>query len=53
MTIKRILGLFNDFDQATAALRELRGANLPHLDWNDVTIKSPICLLYTSDAADE
>jgi len=42
MTVKRILGLFNDFDQASAALRELRGANLPHLDWNDVTIKSPI-----------
>jgi len=42
MTIKRILGLFNDFDQASAALRELRDANLPHLNWNDVTIKSPI-----------
>ena len=42
MTVKRILGLFDDFDQASAALRELRAANLPHLDWNDVTIKSPI-----------
>ena len=42
MTTKRILGLFNDFDQASAALRELRDANLPYLDWNDVTIKSPI-----------
>jgi hypothetical protein len=42
MTVKRILGLFDDFDQASAALRELRDANLPHLDWNDVTIKSPI-----------
>jgi hypothetical protein len=42
MTVKRILGLFNDFDEASAALRELRGANLPALDWNDVTIKSPI-----------
>jgi len=42
MTTKRILGLFNDFDQASAALRDLREANLPALDWNDVTIKSPI-----------
>jgi hypothetical protein len=42
MTDKRILGLFADFDQATAALRELRGADLPYLDWNEVTIKSPI-----------
>jgi hypothetical protein len=42
MTTKRILGLFNDFDQASAAIRELRDANLPHLDWDDVTIKSPI-----------
>ncbi len=42
MTIKRILGLFNDFDEATAALRELRNANLPALNWDDVTIKSPI-----------
>ncbi len=42
MTIKRILGLFNDFDQASAAIRELREANLPHLNWDDVTIKSPI-----------
>ena len=42
MTIKRILGLFNDFDQATAAIRELKDANLPHLNWDDVTIKSPI-----------
>jgi hypothetical protein len=42
MTIKRILGLFNDFDQATAAISELKNANLPHLNWDDVTIKSPI-----------
>jgi hypothetical protein len=42
MNEKRILGLFNDFDQASAAIRELRGANLPHLNWDDVTIKSPI-----------
>jgi hypothetical protein len=42
MTVKRILGLFNDFDQATAAIRELKDADLPHLDWDDVTIKSPI-----------
>jgi len=42
MTIKRVLGLFNDFDQASAALRELREANLPYLNWDDVTIKSPI-----------
>jgi len=42
MNVKRILGLFDDFDQASAALHELRNANLPHLDWNDVTIKSPI-----------
>ncbi|HYB52217.1 MAG TPA: quinol:electron acceptor oxidoreductase subunit ActD [Burkholderiaceae bacterium] len=42
MTVKRILGLFNDFDQASAALRDLREANLPYLDWDDVTIKSPI-----------
>jgi len=42
MTVKRILGLFNDFDQASAALRDLREANLPYLNWDDVTIKSPI-----------
>jgi hypothetical protein len=42
MTTKRILGLFNDFDQASAALRELRNANMPYLNWDDVTIKSPI-----------
>jgi len=42
MTIKRLLGLFNDFDEATAALHELRNANLPSLKWDDVTIKSPI-----------
>jgi hypothetical protein len=42
MTIKRLLGLFKDFDQASAALRELREANLPQLNWDDVTIKSPI-----------
>lgn len=42
MTTKRILGLFNDFDQASAALRDLRSANMPYLNWNDVTIKSPI-----------
>jgi hypothetical protein len=30
MTVKRILGLFNDFDAATAALRELRSADLPY-----------------------
>jgi len=42
MTVKRLLGLFNDFDQATAAIQELKDADLPHLDWNDVTIKSPI-----------
>jgi hypothetical protein len=42
MMIKRLLGLFNDFDQASAAIRELRAANLQHLDWDDVTIKSPI-----------
>jgi hypothetical protein len=42
MIAKRILGLFDDFDRASAALRELREASLPGLDWNDVTIKSPI-----------
>jgi len=42
MTVKRILGLFNDFDQATAAIRDIKNADLPHLDWDDVTIKSPI-----------
>jgi len=42
MNNKRLLGLFNDFDQASAAIRELREANLPYLDWDDVTIKSPI-----------
>ena len=42
MTIKRVLGLFKDFDQASAALRELREANLPQLNWDDVTIKSPM-----------
>jgi hypothetical protein len=42
MTVKRILGLFNDFDQATAAIKEIKNANLPYLNWDDVTIKSPI-----------
>jgi len=42
MTVKRILGLFNDFEQATAVIQELKSADLPHLNWDDVTIKSPI-----------
>jgi hypothetical protein len=42
MNTKRILGLFDDFDAASAALDELRKANLPYLRWEDVTIKSPI-----------
>ncbi len=42
MIIKRILGLFNDFDEASRAIDELRERNLRHLDWDDVTIKSPI-----------
>ena len=42
MITKRIMGLFSDFDGASAALLELRNANMPYLNWDDVTIKSPI-----------
>jgi len=42
MSAVRILGLFNDFDAAANAIREVRDANLPTLKLDDVTIKSPI-----------
>jgi len=42
MSTVRILGLFNDFDLASYALREVRDAYLPMLNRDDITIKSPI-----------
>jgi ActD protein len=42
MIIKRILGLFDNFDQASAAIHEVRHANLPELKMDEITIKSPI-----------
>ena len=42
MSTLRVLGLFNDFDAASAAIREVRSANLPTLNIDNITIKSPI-----------
>ena len=42
MSTVRILGLFNDFDAASHSIREVRDGHFPALNWNDVTIKSPI-----------
>jgi hypothetical protein len=42
MSTVRVLGLFNDFDFASNAIREVRNAPLPMLKMEDVTIKSPI-----------
>jgi len=42
MSTLRVLGLFNDFDAASDAIRELCSANLPTLNVDNITIKSPI-----------
>ena len=42
MIQNRILGLFDNFDQASAAIHEVRHANLPELKMDEITIKSPI-----------
>lgn len=42
MSTIRILGLFKDFDEAADAIRDVREANLPSLNPDDITIKSPI-----------
>ncbi len=42
MSTVRILGLFNDFDAASAAILEVREADILGLNFDDVTIKSPI-----------
>jgi len=38
----RMLALFNDFDGATNLLRELKATSIPGLDFDNVTMKSPI-----------
>src|SRR3569832_3016903 len=38
----RIMGLFSDFDQAFAAISDIRGHKIPGVSVDDVTVKSPI-----------
>lgn len=42
MSTWRILALFDHFDAVSNAIREVRGANLPTLNVDNITIKSPI-----------
>ncbi|MBY0577427.1 MAG: DUF3341 domain-containing protein [Burkholderiales bacterium] len=42
MSKSHMLALFNDFDEASAAIRELKASNLEGFDLKDVTLKSPI-----------
>jgi len=42
MSARRILALFDDFDAVSNAIREVRSANLPTLNVDNITIKSPI-----------
>ncbi|MGB8277228.1 MAG: DUF3341 domain-containing protein [Methylovirgula sp.] len=42
MSTRRILALFDHFDAVSDAIREVRGANLPTLNVENITIKSPI-----------
>lgn len=42
MSTRRILALFDHFDAVSNAIREVRAANLPTLNVDNITIKSPI-----------
>jgi Alternative complex III, ActD subunit len=42
MSKQRIIGYFTDFEQAFAAIAEIRGNKLPGVSIDDVTLKSPI-----------
>ncbi len=42
MSQRHLLALFNDFDEAVAAINELRAANIKGFSMKDLTIKSPI-----------
>ncbi len=42
MSKHRIMGLFSDFDQAFAAVADIRAYKIPGVSVDDVTIKSPI-----------
>lgn len=42
MSKHRIMGLFSDFDQAFAAIADIRAYKIPGVSVDDVTLKSPI-----------
>jgi hypothetical protein len=42
MSKQRIMGLFADFDQAFAAIADIRANKIPGVSVDDVTLKSPI-----------
>ena len=42
MSKHRIMGLFSDFEQAFAAIAEIRAHKIPGVSVDDVTLKSPI-----------
>lgn len=42
MSQRHLLALFNDFDEAVAAIAELRGANIKGFNIDDLILKSPI-----------
>jgi hypothetical protein len=42
MSKRHLLALFNDFDEAVAAIGELRAANIKGFDMDDLILKSPI-----------
>ena len=42
MSQRHLLALFNDFDEAVAAISELRAANIKGFDFDDLILKSPI-----------
>lgn len=42
MSKHRIMGLFSDFDQAFAAIADIRAHKIPGVSVDDVTLKSPI-----------
>ena len=42
MSQRHLLALFNGFDEAVAAISELRAANIKGFDFDDLILKSPI-----------
>lgn len=42
MSQRHILALFNNFEDAEGAIYELRAANIPGFNFDDLTLKSPI-----------